>query len=124
MENNMTYSDAEYLLTGLLWMLTKLRSDAMEVLTNLGCNKPQAELMLKDLLPWLASEKCPIVAIQNALDRDNIEPLFVYNLCVISHQLQPQLASLAPLFDFAIPEPDISWMRGFRREEPDVLLQE
>jgi hypothetical protein len=69
---------------------------------------------LAEQWPWIFGEKCPISAIQDVLDREEIAPMDFYNLMAILTHFMPEVKVYGECtFSHEFPVLDMKWMIGF-----------
>lgn len=103
----MKKSDALILLNNMVIVLQKSRSIVLEG----GVDETVARYF--NLNPYILGDKCPLNILLQAIDSENFEPLFVYNMCVIFKQFEPLLDIEASLLGIDIPEPNVSLLQPF-----------
>ncbi len=103
----MKKSDALTLLNNMVITLQKARS----IVTEGGITEEVATFF--DFNPYVLGKKCPLNVLLKAIESENFDPLFVYNMCVIFKKFEPILDLEASMLGYEIPEPDMSLLKSF-----------
>jgi len=103
-------SEALTLLNNMVVILQKSRS----ILLEGGIDEEMATYL--NLNPFILGKKCPLNVLLKAIETENFEPLFVYNMCVIFKKFEPVLDIEAFLLEYEIPEPEFSLLKPFEDE--------
>lgn len=100
----MKKSHALDLLNNMVIVLQKARSIMLEN----GIDENIATYF--NLNPYILGKKCPLNVLLKAIENENFDSLFVYNMCTI-FSFEPVLGMEATLLGIEIPEPELSLLK-------------
>lgn len=115
----MKHSQALTHVREMMIFLQKYRSNAAyEFDTD---HNPAMQKVLASLQKWVFDDRYQLLPTlsrltQAAEDGGTIEPMSFFNLMTIAHRLQPEIASIALLYQHPLPYPDPRWMLGWEAE--------